>query len=636
MGKIKSFIPLIALLILMIAAILSATQADKSQQAQALMNDGKYEQAKSLCQQILAENPNSDEALEAQKQIVIIYIAINDQNKADVAFEQLSEKYSEHKDFSDAVRVIGDNYLWRSKDEKARDMYNIAVADTKSTNAILAKMGLAIASINLSDLETGDSLTKQILSDFTDDDRLSMASRQIADAYRYTNHHEQAIELYQYVLGNHADSEHAMWSQMGFAISNICLGNYDAAESATQKLSENYSEHPSIYKAVQAIADHYRWRDVQLERARQLYAVACEGISGPDSIWAKMGFVITSIHFSDFETSDLWTDKILNEFAGNENLPKVIWRIADVYHYAGKYDEASALGKYLLDNFPDHKQLLQVKTLMVKIDIARENEEAAEKAIDNLYIEFKDNPELAETIFNIGDKYWDMAINEVEKDNSSSDPNNEIPGNLSGILSEKSKDYFEKALAVWKKEYEQLPLSRYTKDAWYFSGVIYRRHLRDTAKGLTYYQKVVDEWPDYRYAWSAQAMIGHCYGQLLDAGLMSEAEAEPKIEQAYKTLIERYPDCSLTQGAYIKVGQINYKNAQWEQAAYHFQQYLNKYPQAGDLGDVLVQLGVTYEKWDKPDVAAALYDACLETTELDEYDLEMLKARIKGLEGEEK
>lgn len=446
------------------------------------------------------ETHGSDEALEAQKQIVIINIAINDQNEADIAFEQLSEKYSEHEDFYDSVRVIGDNYLWRSKDEKARDMYEIAVADAKSDNAILANMGLAIASIKLSDLETGDSLTKQILSDFTDDDRLSMASRKIADTYRYSNHNKRAIELYQYVLDNYADSEYAMWSQMGIAISNIYLGNYDAVESATQKLSENYSEHTSIYKAVQAIADHYRWRGVQHERARELYTVACEGMSGPDSIWAKMGFVITSIYLSDFETSDLWTDKIINEFTGNENLPKALWRIADVYHYAGKYDEASALGKYLLDNFPGHKQLLFVKALMAKIDIAQGNDTSAEKAIDNLYVEFKDRPDLAEAIFNIGDKYWDMAINESEKDNSSSDPNNEVPCNSSEILSEKSEDYYAKALAVWKKEYEQLPLSRYTKDAWYFSGVVYSSHLRDTAKGLTYYQKVADEWPDYKYA----------------------------------------------------------------------------------------------------------------------------------------
>jgi tetratricopeptide (TPR) repeat protein len=372
------------------------------QQAQALINDGQYEQAKSLYQKILAENPNSDAALEAQKQIVIIHIATNNQAEADAAFEQLSEKYSKHKGFSDAVCVIGDNYLRRSIHEKARDMYKIAVVGATAPDSFWPKMGLAITSVDLADFETGDSLTKQIFSEFADDDRISMASRKIGDAYRHIDHHEQAIELYQYVLDNHADSEHAMWSQMGIATANNYLGNYDAAEAATEKLCKNYAEHPSIYKAIQAIADHYRWRNVQYKRARELYAVASEGMSGPDSIWPKRGFVDLSIRLSDFETANLITDQILNDFEDNEDLPQVACLIAEAYHHAGQYDAASALNQYLLDNFPGHKQLLQVKALMVKIDIAQGNDTSIEKSIDNLYVEFKDHPELAEVIFNIG------------------------------------------------------------------------------------------------------------------------------------------------------------------------------------------------------------------------------------------
>jgi len=552
MRKIKSLIPTIALLILILAAGSPATQSDQLEQARSLFYKGQYEESKSIYQQVLAENPSSDNALEAEKRIVIIRIATSDQNEVDAAFEQLCEKYSKHKNFSDAVRFIGDNYLWRSKNEKARDMYNIAVADTKSPNFILAKMGLAIASINLSDLKTGEALTKQIFSDFADDDRLSMASRQIADAFRYNNHHEQAIELYQYVLDNHADSEQMMWSLRGFAISNICLRNYDAAESATQKLCENYSEHPSIYKAVQDIADNYRWKEVKQERARELYAVACEGMSGPDSIWPKMGFVITNIILSDFKTSDLWTDKIINEFTDDENLPKVIWRIADVYHHAGRYDSASALSKYLLDNFPGHKQLLWVKELMVKIDIAQGNDTSVEKSIDNLYVEFKDHPDLAEAIFDVGSKYWDIARTERNKINLKPGPNNPIPPNLRQwpILDDKIKGNYTKAHVIWERIIKELSSSSTTAQACHMVAECHRK-LSQEQQAIEYYQTVVNNWPDYQYAWHCQYMIGRIYKDLKNSNTIPESDADLIIKDTFERLVENYPDCPPARSASI-------------------------------------------------------------------------------------
>ncbi|MCJ7673897.1 MAG: tetratricopeptide repeat protein, partial [Sedimentisphaerales bacterium] len=228
------------------------------EQAETLLEKGQYEQAETIYKQIIAAHPDRDDAFAAQKGLAIVYVRWDKPVQAEAAFEGLRANYSNHPDFSGAVCVIADNYRWKGIDEKARRMYQVAAEGVSGSEAIWPKMGLAITSIRLKDYQTADPLTEKILTDFAGDNRVSTACCLIADAYRSTRHHRQAIDLYQYVIENHGDSEYAMWSQMGIAVSNIDLGNKDAAESAIEKLRANYAGHPSFYKAVRDIGDNYR------------------------------------------------------------------------------------------------------------------------------------------------------------------------------------------------------------------------------------------------------------------------------------------------------------------------------------------------------------------------------------------
>jgi tetratricopeptide (TPR) repeat protein len=162
-----------------------------------------------------------------------------------------------------------------------------------------------------------------------------------------------------------------------------------------------------------------------------------------------------------------------------------------------------------------------------------------------------------------------------------------------------AKECYAKALAVWQKIITELPVEpTYTAHAYYFSAACYRR-LGEYAEAIEYFQTVVNEWPGYQYAWSAQCLIGECYEKLRDSGGLSESEANPKIERTYQAVIENYGDCCL-------------------------------------FGHSCLQLAQLYEKMGNSYLAGEMYRIFIDTADAEAPRLNGVKARLAKLQGAKK
>jgi TolA-binding protein len=154
------------------------------------------------------------------------------------------------------------------------------------------------------------------------------------------------------------------------------------------------------------------------------------------------------------------------------------------------------------------------------------NDSAAQTAVDSLIANFKDNPDLSESVFNVGEQYYLQALS-YEKQN----------------INTKARENFEKAIGIWEKMMKQLPSSSaYVPHAYYYSGSCYER-LNEFAKAVQHYQKVVDDWPKFQFAWNALFLLGRSYEGLKESGLISNSEADAKTKAVYQQLLERYPSC---------------------------------------------------------------------------------------------
>jgi TolA-binding protein len=186
-------------------------------------------------------------------------------------------------------------------------------------------MGLAISNIRLRDFNDADPAADKLLADFSENERISIALCMVADEYRNFSKNEKARELYQYMVDNCPDAEHAMWSQMGLAITNIRLGNYDGAKNSVEKLRADFPDDEQI-------ANEYRGSDKH-EKARELYQHVVDNWPNSEhAIWSQMGMVTLDISVGNDLDVQPALDTIIADFNDNPTLPQAILLLGERYY----------------------------------------------------------------------------------------------------------------------------------------------------------------------------------------------------------------------------------------------------------------------------------------------------------------
>jgi outer membrane protein assembly factor BamD (BamD/ComL family) len=141
-------------------------------------------------------------------------------------------------------------------------------------------------------------------------------------------------------------------------------------------------------------------------------------------------------------------------------------------------------------------------------------------------------------------------------------------------LEEEARDELIKAICIWERLIQEIPQSEHTPRAYYTSAVCYSQELGDYKKGIDYFERIVDNWPTYEYAWSAQYQTGRYYERLRDTGGIEETEANERIEQAYIGVIEYYPSSDFAADAALKLGKINHDRGDTEIGGIYYLMFL--------------------------------------------------------------
>jgi tetratricopeptide (TPR) repeat protein len=287
------------------------------------------------------------------------------------------------------------------------------------------------------------------------------------------------------------------------------------------------------------------YRDLKkYEMANKLYQHVVK--TSPESehaLWAQADLIKSYLALGDDPNAEAAVKKLLSEFSGNRYKPRAIHDTAWEYRKSGNYGRANELDQYVIDHWPADEQVMWAKMDMAKTDIVLGNDAAAEKTINILIADFNNHPDLPTAIFMLGEEYYNKAFN------TKGDPNSPDA---------KPEEYYRKALAILERIIKELPPSATTANAYNFAADCYRR-LGQYEKAIEYYQKIVDNWPDYEYAWNALFLLGRSYEDLKESGVISKSQADPKIKAAYEQLLKKYPDCKAARIARRWLNQYNSK-----------------------------------------------------------------------------
>ena len=370
---------------------------------------------------------------------------------------------------------------------------------------------------------------------------------------------EKAYSLHQYNVEHFPDYNdlHVIWSQSELVRLDLQEGRYESACAGADKLLGWPPNQNDLPREIHVTAKRFAEAGKH-DKACELYLYNVDHFpTDMYAMWSQVEIVYFHIRDGNDAAADDAFDKLLTAFADQPTLPKEIYQVGDQYAKARKYDKAAALYQHVIANWPGTEYEMWARTGNVRIDILAGNQTAVEPAIDTLIADFNDNPDLPTAIFMLGEQYYNKAF-QFENESREAE----------------AKEHFRKAIAIWERIIQELPVNEpHTAHAHYFSAVCYRR-LGNYEKAVERFQKVVTDWPNYQYAWSAQCLIGECYEKLGDSGKIPKSEAEPEIEKAYYAVIEKYPDCCLVSHAGLKLGELYSQRGQQTEAAVCFELFL--------------------------------------------------------------
>jgi len=589
-------------------------------------------QAEAIYQTIAAEHPGTDYALKAQKNLVISYLSAKRQSDAQQTIDKLLGDFSKHSGLPAALYDIARIYERSREYEKAKVLYQ-QIIQQYPDDSYAGKAQLAVPRIDvLSHIESKNDNAAQtaidsLITNFSGHSDLPSSLYDIARRYERAKRYEKAKSIYQQVIQQYPDSPSAGRAQLGVKRTNILSLVESGDNSAAQAIGSliiDFPGHPDLSEALYDIANRYE-RAKKYEEAKSIYQQVIQQY--PDSSHAgRAQLIIPKINIFSLIESGNYTgaqtalDKLIADFSGHSYLPAVLSEIARRYEKLDKYEEAKSIYQQIIQQYPDGSYAGDAEVKIVKnqilflIDVGQT--EAAQAAIDKLISDFRGYSHLPWALSRVAGWYYRKASLQLLEN---------------GVLDSQGRDCLQKAVAIYEMVINEFPGSA-TAELYRVAGDCYRK-LGEYEKSIEYYRKVVNDYSGYRLVYHAQFFMAKCFEAWRDSGGLPVSQANPQVEQAYKLVVEKYPDCKWADSACAELGWLNFENKQWVEAAQYFELLLSEYAENERPSSVLYALGRAYEEMGRLDLAIEVYSEFIETADPNDRRVESVKTNLEELGG---
>jgi outer membrane protein assembly factor BamD (BamD/ComL family) len=451
----------------------------------------RYEDVKVLCEYILKNHSDSDLAIKARASGVGADILLGKDEAAQAGIDRFIADFAGNPELPGNIYRFAEQYWNTKRYEDAKPLYEyIAQTCPDSDFAIKARASVARADIMLGNDEAAKAGFDRLIADFADNPELPAEVYNLAEQYWNMEKYENVKPLYEYIAGNHTGSDFAIKSRTWVARADLMLGNDEAAKAGFDRLIADFAGNPELPAEIYKIEAQY-WHMKRFDDVKRICEYIAQNHPGSDfAIKAKASIAAADLLLGKDEAAQAGIDAVIKDYAKDPELAETLWKLSTISKDQGKYNLSRQLWQRTFEIDPQGPLAMQAKIEEAGADLMLGNDEAVQAVIDGLIADFAENPELPETVFKIGHKYYTQA-------------------RLKGIESGGSpeKEDLRKAIAVWERIIQELPTSKTTPEAHYTAAVCYSQELGEYAKGIAYFQTIVDNWPRYKYAGRARDLV---------------------------------------------------------------------------------------------------------------------------------
>ncbi len=568
----------------------------------------KFDKAKELYQYVSQNSSDSDLAVRSQRWVVGCEVKLDNDSGAAQAINTLKTDFSQHKNLFAVIYELANEYWYIAKFDKAKDLYQY-VADNcpDSGLAIRGQTWVAGCESKLGNDSSVEQSIDMLKTDYSEDPNMFTNMYALANEYWEQQKYDKAKELYQYVSDNSSDSDQAIRARRWVVGCEARLGNDSGAGQAINTLKTDFSQHKNLFPVIYELANEY-WELQKFDKAKDLYryvsencpdsslaikgqtwVAGCEIKSGNDSAAEQASDTLCTKYSSAEELVDvvlpicnlfiqendpamalqyinralqaspdhekaIWllktkadcyvdmaavtqADAVVAEIVQNHSTKKefaiVLNGIADSYRKRGNHTKSIELRQQVLNNNPDVNEQLCAQTGIGMNSVWLGDDAKAQAKVDLIVANYKDHPRAGYSVFVVGEEYYFKAREYLKSNNQ-----------------DLADSHFQKAFAIWDSNINQITDSYHKCLAYYYSATAYQ-YMKDYEKAIVCYQKVVDQWPKYKFAWNSQYLIASCYDQMCDTGIKTKAEVKEEILDVCQKMEASYPDSPAIAGVAI-------------------------------------------------------------------------------------
>ncbi len=479
-----------------------------------------------------------------------------------------------------------------------------------SLYALRAQKGLTLLLIDLKEYEQAKVAFEQLIDGFANDANLPQALYEIGRKHKSARKHDQAGEIFEYLIKSYPGNAYALWAKGMKVISAIEFGDVNGAQAAMDELIADLSVHPDVERLFSEIDGHrpatYRTRRTehyeQLDGGPRVHTGSSSGPAQnrreerllyeyvlehhPGTVYAMHALKnLACHHISDIkhhperiivskagsrlvyllnderlEQAQACVDKLFEDFSVHRDFPRAVFGLAERYRWSleQRPEFAEKLYRHLIDKHKDTEYPMKAQKSLVLLYMAMGDKLKGIEAFQDLLRDNRDDPNLPRLVYDIG-LYLEME--EWDKPDRAEPVYRylveEYPKTRYGVLAKgrllglEIKRGDDKGLLVG--------LEALMRD--FEKGQATPKAILDVARSFAYasnYTREIEvleflceEFPDSPEACDALYRIGYCYRLLKDYDTAA---------QYYQKVLKDYPDSSYVRFLPNSIGNL-YKRA---------------------------------------------------------------------------
>jgi len=575
------------------------------------LNAQQFNKAIELADYVLKNWPKADFAVLAGMTIALSQAAKGDITASEGTTDWLIADYAGDANLPAAIATIADTYCWRRMYDRSERLYRVILDKSPdSAEATKARLGLArVEVLTLIEKKKFSLAQQQVNSmavDFNDGPDLSAALFQIGQEFFWQRKYVEARDAFDQLIEKSPVNLLSQQARLWSARANVCAliwqntsqpGSRQAKDeevvAAIDKLISDFEGDAGLPDALFWISKEYEWskgpaqdRTGWYDEPNSVYQRLVEQFKNTSysqqSEWGQKRLahrikILKLIKEADQNEVDAVIENMVKDFAGRSEIAGELCWIAREYEmYPDKHELSKQMYERIIRGYPD-----SVEANEARLDIPRANIQfligagdinEANALTDEFVADFNRDPYAGSCLGRIATQYYKTALAFKEPNRSSTSQG------CSLAAKEQAKQYFEQAEGVWQRIIDKLPVQAGDTDNAYYFVAGCRQHLGRWEEALDYYQKVVTDWPDYKYAGGAQCAVGWSYEALRDEGKIPKEEANAIIEQAYTAVLTEYPDCYIAHYAAFQLAGMSVEKGDKAGAIAYYKKFLELAP----------------------------------------------------------